>query len=101
NRQIEPNRAIAVVDGEVSIGNGLCVPAGPLRAPLAEQLPHVDVVVIVGAGAPGGEVAAIAASAGKSVLTARLIPKPGEAERFAGKPLVAFAGIGRPQKFFA
>ncbi|MEA2833730.1 MAG: tetraacyldisaccharide 4-kinase [Methylobacteriaceae bacterium] len=101
SRQIEPDLAIAVVDGGVGIGNGLCVPAGPLRAPLAAQMRHVDAVLIVGHGARGGDVARMAAARGKSVFTARLAPKLGQAERFAGKPIVAFAGIGRPQKFSA
>jgi tetraacyldisaccharide 4'-kinase len=100
SRQIEPDLAIAVVDGEVGTGNGLCIPAGPLRAPLAAQIRHVDVVVIVGPRERGRAVAHIAASAGKPVFTAQIIPRPGEAERFAGKPVLAFAGIGRPQKFF-
>jgi tetraacyldisaccharide 4'-kinase len=100
SRQIEPDLAIAVVDGEVGIGNGLCVPAGPLRAPLEAQMRYVDAVVIVGPGGRGGDVSRIAATRGKSVFTTHIVPKPGEAERFAGKPVVAFAGIGRPQKFF-
>jgi tetraacyldisaccharide 4'-kinase len=101
SRQIEPDLAIAVIDGEIGIGNGLCVPAGPLRAPLEAQMRHVDAVVIVGVGQRCADVSTIAAARGKSVFTARLAPKPGEAERFAGKPVVAFAGIGRPQKFSA
>jgi tetraacyldisaccharide 4'-kinase len=100
SRQIEPDVAIAVVDGEVGIGNGLCLPAGPLRAPLAAQWPHVHAVTIIGPAKRGQSVAKIAAAQGKSVFTASLVPKPGEAERFAGRPVVAFAGIGRPQKFF-
>ena len=100
SRQVEPDLAIAVVDGEVGIGNGLCLPAGPLRAPLAPQWPHIDALIIVGRGDPGQSVAKIAAARGKSVFTASLAPKPGEAERFAGRPVIAFAGIGRPQKFF-
>jgi tetraacyldisaccharide 4'-kinase len=100
SRQVEPDLAIAVVDGEIGIGNGLCLPAGPLRAPLAPQWPHIDALIIVGRGDPGQSVAKIAAARGKSVFTASLAPKPGEAERFAGRPVIAFAGIGRPQKFF-
>jgi tetraacyldisaccharide 4'-kinase len=101
SRQIETDLAIAVVDGEVGIGNGLCAPAGPLRATMAAQLPYVDAVVIVGPGERGTEIARLAVNAGKSVFTARLMPKTGETERFNGKPIVAFAGIGRPHKFFA
>jgi tetraacyldisaccharide 4'-kinase len=100
SRQVEPDLAIAVVDGEVGIGNGLCLPAGPLRAPLAAQWPHINAVIVVGRGERGKSVAKIAAARRKPVLTASLVPKPGEAERFAGRPVVAFAGMGRPQKFF-
>jgi tetraacyldisaccharide 4'-kinase len=101
SKQIEPDLAIAVVDGEVGIGNGLCLPAGPLRAPLAAQMRYVDVVVIVGPGERGAEIARIIAAAGKAVLMAHVAPKVGEAERFAAKKVVAFAGIGRPRKLFA
>jgi tetraacyldisaccharide 4'-kinase len=101
SRRIEPDLAIAVIDGEVGIGNGLCVPAGPLHAPLQAQLRHVDAVMIVGPGERGAEIARIAAASRKSVFTARLVPRSGEVERFAGRPVFAFAGIGRPQKFFA
>jgi tetraacyldisaccharide 4'-kinase len=101
SRQFDPDLAIAVVDGEVGIGNGLCVPAGPLRAPLAAQIRYVDAVVIVGPGERGAEIARLAVNYGKRVLTARLVPRSGEAERFAGKSVIAFAGIGRPRKFFA
>jgi tetraacyldisaccharide 4'-kinase len=101
SRQIEPDLAIAVIDGEVGTGNGLCVPAGPLRAPLITQMRYVDAVLIVGPGERGAEMAQIMAVGGKPVFTAHLTPKRGEAERFTGKPVIAFAGIGRPQKFFA
>jgi tetraacyldisaccharide 4'-kinase len=101
SRQIEPALAIAVVDGELGIGNGLCVPAGPLRAPMEAQMRYVDALVIVGPGEHGREIAGIGVNCGKPIFAARLVPRSGEAERFAGKSVVAFAGIGRPQKFFA
>ncbi|MFW6092780.1 MAG: lipid A export permease/ATP-binding protein MsbA [Pseudomonadota bacterium] len=40
---------IAVVDGSRGLGNGLCLPAGPLREP-PERLDEVDLVVVNGAG---------------------------------------------------
>jgi tetraacyldisaccharide 4'-kinase len=101
SRQIEPDLAIAVVDSEVGIGNGLCLPAGPLRAPLDAQIRLVDAVVIVGSGERASEIAAIAVNSGKRAFGARLVLRSGEAEPLAGKPVFAFAGIGRPQKFFA
>ena len=40
--------SFAVVDGESGFGNGLCVPAGPLRAPLSAQLPFVRALIVLG-----------------------------------------------------
>lgn len=99
SRQVEPDLAIAVVDGATGLGNGLCLPAGPLRAPLDAQLPHVQAVVIVGAGAAGDAVAAVAARAGAKILRARIEPDE-RARPLAGQAVVAFAGIGLPDKFF-
>ncbi len=91
---------IAVVDGAVGVGNGLCVPAGPLRAPLGAQWPHVDALVVIGEGAPGEAIAREAEALGKTVLRGLLAPDPGMAMGLAGREVIAFAGIGRPEKFF-
>jgi tetraacyldisaccharide 4'-kinase len=100
SRKLEPDLALAVVDGETGIGNGLCIPAGPLRAPLAVQLPHVAAVVVVGKGRGGDDVAEQAAAASVPVLRASLVPDPTALVRLRGKKFLAFAGIGRPEKFF-
>ena len=91
---------IAVVDGAVGLGNGLCVPAGPLRAPLSAQWSHVDALVVIGAGASGEDIARATAALGKPVLRGLLAPEPGMAMGLAGREVIAFAGIGRPEKFF-
>jgi len=91
---------IAVVDGAVGVGNGLCVPAGPLRAPLGAQWPHVDALVVIGEGEPGEALARAAQALGKPVLRGVLAPDPGMAMGLAGREVLAFAGIGRPEKFF-
>ncbi len=91
---------IAVVDGAVGVGNGLCVPAGPLRAPLNAQWPHVDALVVIGDGEPGAALARTAEALGKPVLRGLLAPEPGMAMGLAGREVIAFAGIGRPEKFF-
>lgn len=100
SRQVEPDLAIAVVDGATGVGNGLALPAGPLRAPLAAQLPRVQAALIVGAGAAGEAVAARATAAGVKILRGRLEPDA-RAQALAGHDVVAFAGIGLPDKFFA
>jgi tetraacyldisaccharide 4'-kinase len=101
NPSLHKDLAIAVVDAEGGVGNGLCLPAGPLRAPLQAQWRHVDAVVLVGEGAAGEALAREAAMHSKPVLRARLVPDPTVAARLAGARVLAFAGIGRPRKFFA
>ncbi len=91
---------IGVVDGAVGVGNGLCVPAGPLRAPLSAQWPHVDALVVIGQGEPGEALAHAAEALGKPVMRGQLAPEPGMAMGLAGREVIAFAGIGRPEKFF-
>ncbi|WP_018266773.1 tetraacyldisaccharide 4'-kinase [Methylosinus sp. LW4] len=97
SRRLEPDLALMVVDGAYAAGNGLCPPAGPLRAPLPGQLAAVDALVLIGEGAAGEAVAAHARAAGKPVLRAGVAPLPARLPQRA----LAFAGIARPQKFFA
>ncbi|MDP3256380.1 tetraacyldisaccharide 4'-kinase [Bosea sp. (in: a-proteobacteria)] len=92
---------LAVVDGASGVGNGLCLPAGPLRAPLEGQLGEVDAVLVIGAGGPGAAVAAAAAARGIATLGARLAPDPAVVARLADQPVLAVSGIGRPEKFAA
>lgn len=91
----------AVVDGGSGVGNGLCLPAGPLRAPLAGQLGQTDAVIVIGPGAAGEQVAAFARSQGKTVLAARLEPEAEAAATLRGQKIIALSGIGRPEKFRA
>lgn len=90
---------LAVVDGASGVGNGLCLPAGPLRAPLAEQLGEVDAVLVIGPGEAGAAVAAQATAKGLAVLRARLEPDAGAVARLADQAVLAVSGIGRPEKF--
>ena len=94
---LSPSAALLVVDGGAGFGNGRVIPAGPLREPLADALARVDAVAIIGADRAG-----VAAALGDSlpVFRGRLVPDadsmvPG----LAGRRVLAFAGIGRPEKF--
>jgi tetraacyldisaccharide 4'-kinase len=98
NPSLTKDLALAVVDAGAGIGNGRVFPAGPLRAPLPRQWLHVGGVILVGAGEAGEDVAAQAVARGVPVYRARLVP---EASAIAGRRVLAFAGIGRPEKFFA
>jgi tetraacyldisaccharide 4'-kinase len=100
NPALVKDLAFAVVDGETGFGNGLCVPAGPLRAPVSAQLPFVRALIVL-----GGEEAALsaiaAAAPGKPVIRASLEPDALAAAPLIGREVVAFAGIARPEKFYA
>jgi tetraacyldisaccharide 4'-kinase len=99
NPSLAKDLALAVVDAAVGIGNGRCIPAGPLRAPLAAQFARVQALVLVGEGRAGEAVAASASARGLAVHRARLVPDAAVAARLAGRRVLAFAGIGRPDKF--
>jgi tetraacyldisaccharide 4'-kinase len=102
NPSVGKDLAIAVVDGRRGIGNGRTFPAGPLRAPLEAQLDHVDVVLVVGSAGRAAERAIDAAqSRGVPVFHGDLHPAPDAVAALAGKPVLAFAGIADPDKFFA
>jgi tetraacyldisaccharide 4'-kinase len=101
NPSLAKDLTLAVVDGRTGVGNGLCLPAGPLRAPLSVQWPRVDAVIVVGAGAAGEAVARATTRQGKLLVRARLEPDPAAAAGLRGRRVLAFAGIGRPEKFFA
>ncbi|MDO8533528.1 MAG: tetraacyldisaccharide 4'-kinase [Xanthobacteraceae bacterium] len=101
NPALEKDLALLVVDGMSGVGNGRVFPAGPLRAPLGPQLERAQGIVIVGAGAAGATVAEIAAGMGIAALGARLMPDPAVAAKLSRKSVLAFAGIGHPEKFFA
>jgi len=99
NPGLAKDLSLVVVDAGFGIGNGRIMPAGPLRAPLGRQLARAGGVVVVGQGAPAEPVLAEARRRGLPVLRARL--EPGEAARgLRGERVLAYAGIGRPAKFF-
>ena len=101
NGSIAKDLTIAVVDGHRAIGNGKVFPAGPLRAPLETQWDKTDALLVVGDAAGAAQVIAAAKARNKPVLRGRLIPEPTAVIALAGKRVLAFAGIGDPEKFFA
>ncbi|MFG1403551.1 tetraacyldisaccharide 4'-kinase [Xanthobacter sediminis] len=101
NPRLAKDASLLVVDAAVGVGNGAVLPAGPLRAPLGPQITRADAVLLVGEGDAGEVVAREAVRRGRTVLRARLTPEPSAVAALRGRPLHAFAGIGRPEKFFS
>ncbi len=100
NPALAKDLAFAVVDGEAGFGNGLCVPAGPLRAPLSVQAPLAHALIIVG-GDERARAEIAAAAPGRPLFAASLEPDALAAAPLIGREVVAFAGIARPEKFYA
>ena len=104
NPSLARDLAIAVVDGRRGLGNGLVMPAGPLRATLAFQARLVDAVVVnlpEGLDPAASEVMTLLGRiVDKPVLAA--VTRPAEPlDWLAGRPVVAWAGIGNPARFRA
>ncbi|MDR6434420.1 tetraacyldisaccharide 4'-kinase [Brucella pseudogrignonensis] len=91
--------ALLVVDSTRGIGNGKVIPAGPLRAPLTDQMRKTDALLRIGKGSEADNVVRQASRAGRAVYDAQLIPS--SLTEVSGKRWLAFAGIGNPSKFFA
>jgi tetraacyldisaccharide 4'-kinase len=88
--------SLLIVDGSYAFGNRRIIPAGPLREPIAAGLARADAVVLV-----GENIAGVTASIPSAIPLLRAVLSPASAaEKLAGRDVVAFAGIGRPEKFF-
>jgi tetraacyldisaccharide 4'-kinase len=94
--------SIVVVDAQQGFGNGFCMPAGPLREPIPAGLARADMVLSIGDSTAqalftarwGGQIKRL------PHVTGALAPLNMGMD-WQGARVVAFAGIGRPEKFFA
>ena len=91
--------ALIVVDAAYGFGNRRVMPAGPLRESLKRGLDRADGIVLIAVDGEPVPAPLIGIGTGRPVVPAVLTPVGGD--RFAGSRVFAFAGIGRPEKFFA
>lgn len=102
NPSLAKDLRIAIVDARRGIGNGKCIPAGPLRAPLGVQLKAIDALILN--QPPGAATEALSEPAWTRAFTGPIMSsttKPvGETDWLKGKRVTAFAGIANPERFF-
>ncbi|MFT8419478.1 MAG: tetraacyldisaccharide 4'-kinase [Acetobacter sp.] len=95
NPSVVKTVSLLVVDGAVGLGNGHVLPAGPLRERAVDALARADAVLMIGADQTG-----MAQSVGDVPVVWAHLEQSAIPEALRGRSCVAFAGIGRPEKFF-
>ncbi len=95
NPTVAYDSSLLVLDGEYGLGNGRIMPAGPLREPLADAASRCQGAIIIGQDRHN-----LAAQLPSSMpcMRADIMPDSGGLDKT--QRYVAFAGIGRPEKFF-
>jgi len=101
NPTVQKSLSLVVVDAERGFGNGRCLPAGPLREPVGAGLARADLLLSIGDAAAQGRFRNVW---GTQITLPHLVGRIGPLRTgmdWVGTRVVAFAGIGYPEKFFA
>lgn len=100
NPAIDKDLSLVVIDAHRGLGNTKVFPAGPLRAPLPPQIDRTDALIVIGEGGAAGAVVARVTAEHKPVLMAQLNAETAAVSSLRGQRVLAFAGIGDPDRFF-
>jgi tetraacyldisaccharide 4'-kinase len=102
NPSLTKDFSIAVVDGSRGVGNGHVIPGGPMRAPLHIQMRHADALLVLSEPSEYCRtVMAAAQKRGIPIMQGQLEVEADAVSALIGLRVLAFAGIGNPDKFFS
>lgn len=100
NPSVVKDITIVVVDAVMGFGNGRVAPAGPLREPVAVGLRRADALMLIGAAQDRQTFLERWGSAVPCPVIHGALEPLQTGMPWLGTRVVAFAGIGRPAKFF-
>ena len=101
NPAIEKDLTLVVVDAHQGFGNGRVLPAGPLREPIKDGLARGDILLTIGHAEAQAKFGSDWAGL-EPVLRMNAALEPLQMGiDWADQKVMAFAGIGHPEKFFA
>jgi len=92
NTKLIKDLSLVVIDSHAPFGNGYVLPKGPLREPPQTGLARADAVILMG----DGPTPTLLKTLNLPTVHARLVQR----SALPKGPLFAFAGIGRPERFF-
>ncbi len=100
NPAVSYDLCIVVVDAVKGFGNGLCLPAGPLREPVDVGLRRTDLLLSIGDETAQSNFDTSVVPPNLPHVQAALTPLQTGMD-WSDTQALAFAGIGHPEKFFA
>ena len=92
NPSLYKDLSLLVIDGSTGFGNQKCIPAGPLREHVSDGLKRAHAALII-----GDDFYHLKEQLNIPCFSGKIIP---EKPTLENNRVIAFAGIGRPQKFY-
>ncbi len=92
NPKLHKDLSFLVFDGNFGVGNELCIPAGPLRETISSGISRAQAIIIIGPDKHN-----LRTRFNLPCFMGKITPLP---QTHSNKKVIAFAGIGNPQKFY-